>query len=122
MTTLHCPQCGAEYRPEVLTCSDCGVALTSRPPVEPDHDAESMVAVFRSADASLIPVLKSVLSAAEIPYTVQGEESSALFPFGPAAIVPDSRRLGAVLRVPESRVEEAKALLESTAPEEHPEG
>lgn len=113
---MYCPECGAEYRDEISECADCGVPLSATPPEEPSHAGEPMVGIFRSADAALLPVLKSVLAAAEIPYTVQGEESSGLFPFGSGDMVPDGRRFGAVLRVPESRAEEAKALLESTLP------
>ena len=31
----YCPRCGAEYRRGFTRCSDCGVALTDEPPVEP---------------------------------------------------------------------------------------
>ena len=113
---MFCPQCGAEYRDEIVECSDCRVQLTSEPPPEPPHDGETMVGVFRTSDASLLPVLKSVLTAAEIPVAIQGDEASGLFPFGNSAVIPDGAGLGAVLHVPESRAEEAKALIASAAP------
>ncbi len=116
---MFCPECGAEYREGINECADCDVALTAEAPHL--HDGEPSVGIFRTADATLLPVLKSVLSSADIPFSIQGDEASGLFPFGPSSIMPDSRRLGAVIRVPESRAEEAKALLESTAPLE-PEG
>ena len=113
---MFCPECGAEYRDEILECADCGVPLAAAPPEEPSHEAEPSVAVLRTGDAALLPVLRSLLSSAGIPFTIQGEESSGLFPFGSDDMVPDGRRFGAVLRVPESRAEEAKALIESAAP------
>ncbi len=115
---MFCPECGAEFRDGVYQCADCEVSLVPTPPEEPSHEAEPSVEVLRSADAALLPVVKSLFASADIPYTVQGDESSGLFPFGPTAMVPEGRRFGAVIRVPESRAEEAKALLESTAPVE----
>lgn len=115
---MFCPDCGAEFREGIYECADCEVPLAPEPPEEPSHEGEPTLGVFRTADAALLPVLKSVLTAAEIPYSVQGDESSALFPFGSGAMVPEGRRFGAVIRVPESRAEEAKALLESAEPAE----
>lgn len=112
---MFCPECGAEYREGFVECADCEVPLTPAMPEEPSHDGEPTVGILRTADATLLPVLKSVLAAAEIPFSVQGDESSGLFPFGPAELVPDGRRFGAVIRVPKSREGEAKALLESAA-------
>ncbi len=44
----YCPDCGAEYQPEAVTCADCGSTLGDKPkPVSPD---EPRVAVFRSGD------------------------------------------------------------------------
>jgi hypothetical protein len=113
---MYCPECGAEYREGFAECSDCGVPLTAEPPEREMPDDEETVGVFRTADASLLPVLKSVLTAAGVPFSVQGDESSGLFPFGSAGMMPDSVRMGAVIRVPQSRAEEAKALLESELP------
>ncbi len=111
---MFCPECDAEYREGITECVDCEVPLV---PERPSHDAEPMVAIRRTSDAALLPVLKSVLAAAEIPFDVQGDEASGLFPFGPTAMVPDGRRFGGVIRVPESRAEEAKALLDSATNE-----
>ncbi len=113
---MFCPECGAEYREGFAECADCSVPLTAEMPARAMPDDEPTVGVFRTADATLLPVLKSVLTAAGIPFSVQGDESSGLFPFGPAQIMPDSNRMGAVIRVPKSVAEEAKALLESELP------
>ncbi len=111
---MFCPECGAEYRDGFYECSDCEVPLVPEPPA---HDGEPTVEVFRSADATLLPVIKSVLTAAEVPFSVQGDESSGLFPLGNTVSVRDGRGLAAVIRVPLSRAEEARELLASTAPE-----
>lgn len=112
---MFCPECEAEYREGYYECSDCGVKLVDSLPVV-DH-GEPTVGVFRTADASLLPVVESVLRARGIPFSVQGEEASGgLFPLGSVGGTADNRRLGAVLRVPESLAEEAKALLETAVP------
>jgi hypothetical protein len=112
---MFCPECEAEYREGFYECADCGVKLVDSLPVI-DH-GEKTVSVFRTADATLLPVVESVLRARGIPFSVQGEETSGgLFPLGPAGGAADKRYLGAVLRVPESQAEEAKALLESVVP------
>lgn len=36
-TTRWCPECGAEYREGVDTCTDCGVALVDTPPARDDE-------------------------------------------------------------------------------------
>ena len=115
---MYCPECGGEYREGFSECDDCGVALVERPP-SPSADDE-LVSVFRSADAALLPVIKSVLASADIPFTVQGDEASGLFPFGSAGGGADARRLGAVVRVPASRAEEAEELLEEVSTDPPP--
>ena len=42
------------------------------------HDHDDLVPVFTTADSTLLPVIKSVLNAEEIPYTVQGDEALGL--------------------------------------------
>ena len=44
----YCPDCGAEYQPEVTTCADCGTKLGDTPPAAtPD---EPRVAVYRTGN------------------------------------------------------------------------
>lgn len=116
---MFCPECGGEYREGITECGDCGVALVEQPPSPPED--EEMVSVFRSADAALLPVIKSVLASADIPFSVQGDEASGLFPFGSAGGGADGRRLGAVVRVPAGRAQEAEELLEAVSTEPPPE-
>ena len=83
MNLMFCPDCGAEYRPEFSECADCGVALVVTLPVEegPDPDSKT-VQVFRTSDAMLLPIVKSLLESAGIEYFVQGEEALGLFTVG----------------------------------------
>ncbi len=76
---------------------------------------KGLVPVYRTADNMLLPLLKSVLDAAGIPYVVQGEGALGLFPLGEFSIGVNRRSLGAIIRVESDRAEEARALLEETA-------
>jgi len=56
--------------------------------------------------------VESLLDSADIPYLVQGGETSGgLFPLGSVGGGPDERLLGAVIKVPEEYVDTAVALL-----------
>lgn len=50
MSTLWCPQCGAEYREGVTSCADCGVALTDTPPSEGDADGQAADVIVYELD------------------------------------------------------------------------
>lgn len=109
---MFCPVCESEFREGITECPDCEVPLVEALPPPPED--EPLTEVFRTGDASLLPVVKSVLAAAGMPHIVQGEEASGLFPFGPGAGADsDGRLLAAVVLVPEDRAEEARALLAS---------
>jgi len=78
---MYCPECGAEYREGYDRCDDCNVSLTTEPPPEEDHSAEEYVEVFETSQADVIPVIKSILKGAKIPYNVRGGEGMMnLFP------------------------------------------
>jgi hypothetical protein len=63
-------------------------------------------------------VAQSVLDAAGIPWVVQGGAGIDLFPLGSAGTRVSGRLTGALLLVPRSREEEARALLETPGKEE----
>ena len=79
-------------------------------------DPDDLVPVFKTADISLLMVVKSVLDSAEIDYFVQGEESLGLFPVGPVGGGLIGRALAAIVMVPRDRAEEAEALLKEVVP------
>ena len=117
---MYCPDCRAEYREGFETCPDCEVQLVVElPPEDPDAD---LVAVFETADVSLLPIVKSLLDAAEIPCVVQGEEALSVLPVGRwgAGISQSGRGLAATIRVEKARVEETEALLRPLAEGEIP--
>ena len=108
---MWCTTCGGEFVDEIVTCPDCGTALVAQQP-EPVESDDELVQVFQTADASLLPVVKSVLEGAGIPHIVQGEEAQGLYPFGSLGGGSDDRLLGAVVLVPASCREAAEAVLE----------
>ena len=80
---------------------------------EVEHPKGPLVQVYRTADASLLPVIESVLMGEDIEFFVQGEEGQALFPLGAMGGGPDKRFLGAVVRVREGDAERAREALSS---------
>ena len=109
---MFCPRCGAEFEPGVYECADCETPPVEEPPSKPLPPDAVLKPVFRTADASLLPVVEGVLRSCDIPFYVQGEEAAAIFPLGPAGFGTDGRALAAIVHVPEDRWEEARALLE----------
>ena len=110
---MFCPQCGAEYRPGFDRCSECGVLLTAEPPPEEDHRAVEHGTVFETSDSALIPVIKSVLQSADIPFNTHGEVMTNLFPSQALGAVFSKHRGGVVsFRVPVDRLDEARQLLD----------
>jgi hypothetical protein len=109
---MYCPQCKGEYREGFDRCDDCGVDLVDELPSE-DHSAEEYVKVFETSESDLIPVIKSLLEGAEIPYLTEGEDLMNLLP---------SEMLGGFYRpsaevkfkVPAARAEEARGLFEAS--------
>jgi hypothetical protein len=107
---MVCPNCRSEYRDGIYVCAECGVSLVASLPPELDADSE-LVAAFTTADSSLLPIVKSVLDSAGIPYLVQGDETLGLFPLGRFGVGVSKRTLGAIVHVPRDRLEETKELL-----------
>lgn len=100
---MHCPKCGAEYRPGFSRCADCDVYLVDQP-VDEAHDPDphrEMVEVLKTTDSILLPVVKSLLDSAGIKYVTQGEEALGVLPLGPAGakVVRASWAWGATLYV-----------------------
>lgn len=117
---MYCPDCRAEYREGIRTCPDCEVQLVDElPPEDPDAD---LVPIFETADVSLLPIVKSVLDSAGVPYVVQGEEALSVLPVGRwgAGISQSGRGLAATIRVEQGKAAEAEELLRPLAEGESP--
>jgi len=98
---MFCTRCGSDLGDRGGVCPKCGKG-----------DRE-LVTVCRTGDAALLPLLKSVLDGAGIPYVVQGEEALGLFPLGPfAGGMLGGQPAAASILVARERAEEAERLLE----------
>lgn len=86
-----------------------------------DIEHPELETVFATSQADLIPVIKSVLDAAEIPYLTDGEAMMNLFPsdlLGPTL----HRARGEVcFQVTANRAEEARAVLTQHSDVPYPE-
>ena len=95
------------------------------PPPKPPSDV-ALVRVFETADVALLPVIKSVLQAAEIPFITQGDEALGVLPVGrvgAGGISAGGHGLVATILVARQRRDEARDLLDQfvDAPFELPE-
>lgn len=108
---MFCPECGAEYREGYDRCAECDVDLVDQPPPPEDHSTEPYVEVFETSEIDVIPVIKSILRGAGIPFNTSGEAMMNLFPND--LLGPMMGRSASEMRfsVPESRAEEARDLL-----------
>ena len=116
---MYCPECRAEFREGITICPDCEVPLVEELPDESTDSPEDLVRIFETADVAVLPVIKSVLSAADIPYIVQGDEIMGVIPVGGiglGGLSPRGHGLSAAIWVPHDRADEARALL-NEAPE-----
>ena len=74
-------------------------------------EEKKLVVVAEVSDPAVLPVLKSILTGADIPYLVQGEEAMSLLPVGGVSAF-NKRGMAAAILVPPDYAEEAKAVLE----------
>ena len=47
-----------------------------------DNENTELVAVFDTSDPALLPLIRSLLQGADIPFLVQGEEAMSMLPVG----------------------------------------
>ena len=99
-------------------------------PEEPQGNPDlELVEVFETADPALLPVLRSALEAAGIPYYTEGEESFGLLPLS-GGFVSNEDPMAVEIHVAADRAEEARALIQTAvegfaagpAPEDEEEG
>ena len=79
---MYCPECRAEFRDEIAVCPDCEISLVAELPEEADLSEDELVLVMETADVAVLPVVKSLLRAAGVPFIVQGDEAMGVLPVG----------------------------------------
>lgn len=80
-------------------------------PTSTEHPEPELKTVFSTSEADLVPVIKSVLDSAKIPYVTEGEAMMNLFPSDLLGPTLHKSRGELVFRVHASRAEEARILL-----------
>lgn len=116
---MWCANCGAEWKEGITKCPDCDVPLVESLP-EGSHDGPEMVPVLETSDVDTLPVVKSALEAADIPYFVQGDEAFGLLPAGGVSGFFGKQGLGVAILVPADRAAEARELLAGNAESDEP--
>ena len=76
---MFCPKCGSEYRPGFDRCNDCDTDLVE---ALPESKPVRLAVIFETSDASLIPVVESLLRAAGINFEERGASLQGLFAAG----------------------------------------
>jgi hypothetical protein len=77
---MKCPQCQRENPGERTTCIECGAALVaSDERAEPDAE---LVEIFETGEATLAPIVRSLLDEEGIEHLVQGEGVQELVGLG----------------------------------------
>jgi hypothetical protein len=82
-----------------------------------DGEGSEYVTVLETTDTSLLPVIKSLLTAAQVPFVVDGEEVLGVLPVGGSGGTASTFGKGIAARVlvPVERREEAEELIKGTA-------
>ncbi len=77
--SMFCPKCRSEYRPGFTRCADCDVSLVDELPT---GDTGDPLVAFETSDASLIPIVESLLRGAGIPFEMRAAGLQGLFAAG----------------------------------------
>ena len=108
MSTMYCPSCRDEFRPEIDRCPDCDVALVEE--LAPKDHSLDLVPIARAADRAELTVVRSILEGSGIPMVVEGEDVPLLLSDDTVTLPGD----GITVRVPRSRSAEARDLLQKS--------
>ena len=84
------------------------------------EESVKYVSVLETSDSTLLPVIKSMLESAGVPFVVEGEDALGILPVGGAGGGASIFSKGIVARVlvPSDRREEAEALIRGTPDDE----
>jgi len=109
---MFCPDCGAEYRPEIHECAECQVVLVPALPAEAAVEPNAkIVPVFRTTDPMILPIVTSLIESAGIEYFVQGEEALGLVPIGAMAGNVSRASIGAIVHVHDEDAASVREML-----------
>ena len=109
---MFCASCRSEYRAGISNCPECQVPLVEVLPEagDPGHEM-AYVRVLETTDPVLLPMVKSIFEAAQIPISVEGEEALGVLPVGGFGTGERMHGLGARVFVPLEHEAAARELL-----------
>lgn len=108
---MHCLYCGVAVTPGAEHCAHCGTAIEWKQGEVEFHPPGDMVEVFRVWDPAMLPVIESLLATNDIPYIVDNDFLQDFLGWGRLFVGYNAITGPPSVKVPESRVEEARELL-----------
>ena len=84
---MFCPKCRSEYRAGFKQCKECQTDLVAKLAKEEFENDDVLIELTSSLQQNAIGVIKSILDAEEIKYTIFDESAGNLYP------VPGANRL-----------------------------
>jgi hypothetical protein len=108
---MFCPECGAEYREGIASCTDCHVELVvTLPPAPEEPEWVDLVTVLRTNDEAELAVAKSLLEAEGILCMLRAVGPQGIVDFGQLSGA--SQAMNPIeLRVRDDDAEAARELL-----------
>jgi hypothetical protein len=100
---MFCPKCKSEYREGFKQCKECQVDLVTQLATEEFENDDILIELTSSLQQNAIGVIKSILDAEGVKYTIFDEATGNLYP------VPGANRL----MVAKSDYQTAQELLKS---------
>jgi hypothetical protein len=100
---MFCPKCKSEYREGFKQCKGCQLDLVTQLATEEFEDDDVLIELTSSIQQTAIGVIKSILDAEGIKYTIFDESTGNLYP------IPGANRL----MVAKSDYQTAQELLKS---------
>ncbi len=103
----YCPQCNAEYEPQIEFCSDCNVTLVDEQPVDIPLDQIEWVEAGQFSGRVYGEMAGEILANNNIPYFLKSDFFTTAFNVSPVNVP------GAVVKlfVPENDKERAEQLI-----------
>ncbi len=119
---LEATRTPSEFVDGITICPTCGANLVERlpeggiAPMITDHDIE-VEEVFSTHDPTAIPIVTSILEAANIPFLLEGMEKFSPFRGADSALRFNPKAGTATFVVASNRAEEARILLTENDPD-----
>lgn len=79
---MFCPKCRSEYETGITRCAVCDVPLVDVLPRHENTKHPEPVVILETSNASVIPVVESLLRSADIAFEARGERLQNLFALG----------------------------------------